>query len=134
MTPHGSGYALMDGTERWRCACGEVLTNGAAWRAHSDSMKPLADPPGTCHLVGCPGKGQHAPHGIGSGSWQDYQPREYCLGFPVVGVDISSLDATCSIGGVQAWWVHPDGYVTPKVMAELVDQHKVECSNRKASL
>lgn len=23
------------------------------------------DPAGTCHLVGCPGKGQHAPHGIG---------------------------------------------------------------------
>lgn len=26
------------------------------------------DPKGTCHLVGCPGKGQHAPHGIGAPS------------------------------------------------------------------
>ena len=24
------------------------------------------DEPGTCHLVGCPGKGQHEPHGIGA--------------------------------------------------------------------
>lgn len=23
------------------------------------------DPPGTCHQVGCPGKGVHPPHGIG---------------------------------------------------------------------
>lgn len=34
--------------------------NGAAVPA----PKP-PDPPGTCHLVGCPGKGVHPPHGIG---------------------------------------------------------------------
>lgn len=25
------------------------------------------DAPGTCHLVGCPGKGQHPPHGVVGG-------------------------------------------------------------------
>jgi hypothetical protein len=29
-------------------------------------IRPL-DPPGTCHLVGCPGKGVHAPHGVPGG-------------------------------------------------------------------
>lgn len=31
------------------------------------------DAPGTCHLVGCPDKGHHAPHGIGAGTWEDYK-------------------------------------------------------------
>lgn len=26
----------------------------------------MADAKGTCHLVGCPDKGQHPPHGIGT--------------------------------------------------------------------
>jgi hypothetical protein len=86
-------------------------------------------------MVGCPGKGVHGPHSpsvkIGAGNWQDYQTPKHCLGFPVVGVDISSLDASCSIAGVQGWWVHPERQITPHVMAELVAQHKAECTNRK---
>lgn len=88
------------------------------------------DPPGTCHLVGCPSKGQHPPHGIGAGEWRDYTLPTYCLGHPVVGVDISSLDATCSVGGAQAWWVAVTSHITPQAMAELVDRHKAECPNR----
>lgn len=60
------------------------------------------------------------------------QPN-HCLGFPIVSVDISSLDARCSIAGLQAWWVHPDEYLAPTTMAALVDQHKAECPNRKAT-
>lgn len=30
------------------------------------------DPPGTCHLVGCPDKGLHAPHYIGAPNPEDW--------------------------------------------------------------
>ena len=90
------------------------------------------DAPGTCHLVGCEGKGQHPPHGIGAP--KDFSPyqADYCLGYPVVGIDCGAIDAACSIGGVQAWWVHPDFSIDPAGMAQLVDQHKAECTNRRA--
>lgn len=42
------------------------------------------DPHGTCHLVNCPGKGVHPPHGIGAPTQESYdrQMRERKLGAP----------------------------------------------------
>jgi len=41
----------------------------------------VIDPPGTCHLVGCPDKGKHPPHPIGTpDSFTPYQqPSEAAM-------------------------------------------------------
>lgn len=51
----------------------------------------MTDPAGTCHLVGCPGKGKHPPHGIGVGSWADYQKPD-TLTEPKVHVLVSDVE------------------------------------------
>lgn len=98
------------------------------------------DMPGTCHMVGCPGKGQHRPHGPGEGVWigagtdADYSsPKtEHCIGFPVVSViGDGGLIAECSITGRVHWQRNIRGHrITPVDMADTVDMHKAECRNR----
>lgn len=91
------------------------------------------DPKGTCHQIGCPGKGEHAPHGIGAGTWEDYALTSHCLGFPQVDptMDAAGLNAWCSLHG--SWSASVDIPLSPQGMAELVDKHKSECPNRKAT-
>jgi hypothetical protein len=88
----------------------------------------VADAPGTCHLVGCPGKGQHPPHGIGAGTWDDYTKPQHCLGYPRVKAGSALLHIVCSLGG--DWTGAPRMTLSPACMAELVDQHRTECPNR----
>lgn len=92
------------------------------------------DAAGTCHAVGCPGKGQHAPHGIGAGTWDDYTTKvETCLGFPVIRpYRGTALMAVCSIRGSVTWALDGMTRVSPQRMATLVDQHKQRCTNRDA--
>lgn len=96
------------------------------------STAASTDAPGTCHLVGCPGKGQHPPHGIGCpDTFTPYTEPTTCLGFPIVFRWDSYLAARCSIDtSTGSWFVQGIERVTPDVMAKLVDQHRAECSNR----
>jgi hypothetical protein len=57
----------------------------------------VTDPAGTCHLVGCAGKGTVDGHrvAIGAGSWNDYQPTQ-CLGFPTITVRNGAMQVSCS--------------------------------------
>lgn len=41
---HSSGRALLDGTGRWQCNCGQVVPDGAAWRQHDDQHRPPPPP------------------------------------------------------------------------------------------
>lgn len=97
----------------------------------------MADAPGTCHLIGCPDKGQHPPHGIGApASFAAYDERR-CLGFPRVAVHFDSaaapLVAVCSVAGADAWRVDVPEPVDPPLMGALVDQHRTACPNRSAT-
>lgn len=88
------------------------------------------DASGTCHQVGCPGKGQHPPHGIGAGSWDDYTQPAHCLGYPKVSAGFELIQIECSLDG--PWNAAPRLTLCPADMAQLVDQHKAECTNRTA--
>lgn len=102
---------------------------------------PDVDPPGTCHLVGCPGKGtldKHVPSTdgpveIGAGSWEDYDKKpEHCLGFPIAQsnpVMAHLISVRCSINSTT--WGVDVHHIGPTSWAELVDKHKAECPNRK---
>lgn len=90
----------------------------------------MTDPAGTCHLVGCPGKGVHAPHGIGVGTWEDYATPERCLASLLFRYDDKGLAASCAIDG-QAWSARVfASALTSEQAALLVDQHRNECPNR----
>lgn len=95
----------------------------------------MADAPGTCHLVGCPGKGQHPPHGIGAGKWDDYTTPTHCLGFPLIEPydigDTKRLVARCSVTE-DGWDQILHTSVSPTDIAVLVDVHKRDCPNRAA--
>lgn len=45
--------------------CGWHRDDPVAGVVLPDAAAEQVDPPGTCHLVGCPEKGRHAPHPIG---------------------------------------------------------------------
>lgn len=128
---HSSGRIVSLDDTRWICKCGEIFADDAAWRAHRDAaVKPTIDPPGTCHKVSCPGKGQHPPHGIeiGAGTWDDYIRVDHCLGYPKVKAGNCLIHIVCSLDGT--WNVAPRMTVTPAELAELVDLHRAECTNR----
>ena len=42
---HSAGHALLDGTDRWACKCGEVLHCAAAYREHSNLHRRPEPPP-----------------------------------------------------------------------------------------
>ena len=90
------------------------------------------DAPGTCHLVGCPEKGQHAPHGIGApDTFAAYTEPAHCIGFPVVRPLDGRLFAICSIAYRDAFWLEfADRQCTPADMAAAVDRHRLTCTNR----
>lgn len=102
---------------------------------HESGTDPASvDPPGTCHLVGCEGKGtidEHARKPIGCPDTFAPYDTGHCLGFPVLSVDDVGLIAYCSIDN-EAWNANfgVGSVVTPTRMAELVDGHRSACPNR----
>lgn len=91
----------------------------------------MTDRPGTCHLVGCPGKGtvdeHRRPKPIGAPDDFTAYRRGTCLGFPrTLGLPRDGLIQTvCSLGGP---WASPAVEVlSSRDLAELVDKHKANC-------
>jgi hypothetical protein len=72
------------------------------------------DPPGTCHLVGCPDKGEHEPHPfvrvdkdpepvrIGCGAAADYERAPDTITVPVAEL-ASLLDLIASLTGISTY-------------------------------
>lgn len=91
----------------------------------------MADAPGTCHLVGCGGKGtvdEHARKPIGAPDDFTAYQRGTCLGFPQPrGIPRDGLIyAHCSAGG--PWTSPPVRTIDSRHMALLVDAHRSDCT------
>lgn len=123
-----------------------------------EEAKP-ADPTGTCHLVGCVGKGVHGPEGPHSkpsdppkSTVPEYQPRSkigvpdtwapyeggptipqpkpgYCLGFAVGDVLEGELFIHCSIKPDKWYYRYPKGCKVN--ISAFIDDHKLNCPNRE---
>lgn len=90
----------------------------------------MTDAPGTCHLVGCPGKGtidEHVRKPIGCPDDFTAYQRDSCLGFPrALGIPRNGLIQTvCSLNG--PWASPPVETLSSRDLALLVDKHKADC-------